>query len=205
MMEGFGKTSITIGSASYCDVVLSGEGVAPEHARLIHQGNGQLLFTNLEQGVTVAGGRQMAPGEHAFFDFHAPFTLGSVELPHDHPAIALMLMAPGELSAQPGRIIVGRAAGQATLVIQHPSVSNLHATLALDEGTVTDHDSASGTFLAGERIASGVAAVLPQEGTLYVGAVPITAALLAELGRAIAAQPGKPLTRAQPVVAVPGD
>ena len=40
----FGKQSITVGAAPTCDVVVQGPGVMPEHARIVHQGGGQLLF-----------------------------------------------------------------------------------------------------------------------------------------------------------------
>ena len=44
MIPGFGKQSITIGSAPTCDVVIAAPGVMPEHARIVHQGGGKLLF-----------------------------------------------------------------------------------------------------------------------------------------------------------------
>ena len=56
MIPGFGKQNLTVGSGPSCDVVLNGEGVLPEHARIIHQGGGKLLFVN-GHGPASANGR----------------------------------------------------------------------------------------------------------------------------------------------------
>ena len=55
MIPGFGKQNLTVGSAPSCDIVLAGEGVMPEHARIIHQGGGKLLFV-CGAGTAAAGG-----------------------------------------------------------------------------------------------------------------------------------------------------
>ena len=48
---------------------------------------------------------------------------GTAPVPLAHPAIALMLMAPGTVQAPRGQVIVGREASRASLVIAHPAVS----------------------------------------------------------------------------------
>src|SRR6185503_20293136 len=100
MIPGFGKQTITIGSAPTCDVVLAGAGVLPEHARIIHQGGGKLLFV-CGAGQATANGRPLAPGEQVAFDLRTQFTVGSAAVPLNHPAITLCLMVRGALNPPP--------------------------------------------------------------------------------------------------------
>src|SRR5882672_11246557 len=104
MIPGFGKQNLTVGSAPSCDVILAGEGAMPEHARIIHQGGGKLLFVN-GPGASAAGGRALGPGEQAPFDLRTQFVVGRVAVPLHHPAITLALMATGMLSAPPGQLV----------------------------------------------------------------------------------------------------
>ncbi len=59
----------------------------------------------------------------------------------------------------PGPLSIGRSRGN-QVVIDHPSVSRVHAVLTLDPITIEDKASANGTRLRGERLAAGVAARL---------------------------------------------
>ena len=90
MIPGFGKQTITLGSAPSCDVVLTGDGVQPEHARILHQGGGKLLFV-AGSGIASANGRQLVPGEQVAFDLRTQFALGQVPVPLNHPALTLMM------------------------------------------------------------------------------------------------------------------
>jgi len=189
MIPGFGKQTLTIGSDPSCDVVLQGAGVAPEHATLVNQGGGSLALVNGGAGATTAGGRALQAGEQAPFDFRTPFVLGEVNLPFDHPAIALSLMSQGQQTAAQGQIIIGRDPGRASLVMQHPSVSSLHCTLALDRMMVTDHESTSGTYVGGSRIQPNTATPLPQEGQIHIGPVPVQMSLLMQLAQGAAQSP----------------
>ncbi len=189
MIPGLGKQIITIGSAPHCDITLTGAGVAPEHARLVHQGGGKLWFSNLDQGQSAADGRLLSPGEQVPFDFRTRFFVGEAEVPFDHPAIALTLMGQGQQSAPPGQLIIGRDPARASLLLQHPSVSGLHATVAMDPATVTDQRSTSGTYIGGSRIPTETATALPPQDVVYFGPVPVRVELLAELARAAATSP----------------
>jgi ABC-type multidrug transport system ATPase subunit/pSer/pThr/pTyr-binding forkhead associated (FHA) protein len=184
MIPGFGKQTLTIGSDPRCDIVLQGAGIAAEHARLVHQGGGKLMFVNAGSGHSAAGGRPLGAGEQVPFDFRTQFQVGPAALPFDHPAIALSLMAMGQQTAPPGRIILGRDPTQVSIVLQHPSVSSMHCTLALDRLVVTDHDSTSGTYVGGQRIASNAPTPLPQQGVVHVGPVPLQVATLVQLAHA---------------------
>jgi hypothetical protein len=127
--------------------------VLPEHARIVHQGGGGLVFVNAG-GLTSAAGRSLGVGEQVPFDLRTAFTIGrAAQLPLNHPSLSLMLMAPGTQPAPPGHLVIGRDPARASLVIQHPSVSSLHCTVMLDRLMVTDHGSTSGTYAGPQRIA----------------------------------------------------
>ncbi|RLB62088.1 MAG: hypothetical protein DRI90_09870 [Deltaproteobacteria bacterium] len=189
MIPGFGKQSLTIGSNPQCDIVLQGAGVAPDHARLDHQGGGSLVLVNGGAGATTAGGHPMQAGEQAAFDFRTPFVLGQVTLPFEHPAIALSLLAPGQQTAPQGQLVFGRDPAQASLVMQHPSVSSRHCTVALDRMMITDHESTSGTYVSGSRIPPNTPTPLPQDGSVHIGPVPMQVSLLMQLAQGAAGQP----------------
>ena len=80
MIPGFGKQNLTVGSLPSCDIVLQGDGVMPEHARIIHLGGGKLIFV-CGPGLAYANGRPLRPGEQAPFDLRTQFTLGAAQIP----------------------------------------------------------------------------------------------------------------------------
>ena len=98
MLPGFGKQTITIGSAPHCDIHLPDPGVAPIHARIVNQG-GQLVFVDEGTGQTFANWQPIAPGSIHPFDFRTPFMVGQAQVPNTHPAIVLMLMQHGKLAS----------------------------------------------------------------------------------------------------------
>jgi len=183
MIPGFGKQSVTIGSASTCDVVLAGQGVMAEHARIVHQGGGKLLFLP-GSGPASANGRPLTPGEQVPFDFRTQFAVADVPVPLNHPSITLMLAATGSLAPPPGQIVIGRDPARASLVLQHPSVSSQHATVTLDRMMVIDHNSTSGTYVAAQRIAPGAPTPVDPQGVIAFGPVPVQVALLMRLAQA---------------------
>lgn len=184
MLPGFGKQTLIIGSDPSCDIVLQAGGVASEHAKLVHQGGGKLVLINSGTGQTTIGGRAMSAGEQAPFDFRTPFQIGQANLPFDHPAITLSLMAQGQQAPPAGRLIFGRDPTQASIVLQHPSVSSRHCSIALDRMMVTDNDSTSGTYIAGQRITPNQPTPIPQGGTVHIGPVPMQVSLLMQLAQA---------------------
>ena len=183
MIPGFGKQTISIGSAPSCDVVLQGEGIHPEHARIVHQGGGKLVFMVGAAGAAAAG-RPLAPGEQVPFDFRTQFTVGAAQVPLNHPAITLMLMAQGTQQAPPGHLIIGRDPARASLVIAHPSVSSQHATVMLDRMMVVDHSSTSGTYVGPNKIPPTTPTPLHENGILAFGPVPIQVGLLMRIAQA---------------------
>ncbi|MCA9619102.1 MAG: FHA domain-containing protein [Myxococcales bacterium] len=197
MLPGFGKQTLIIGSDPRCDIVLQAGGVASEHAKLVHQGGGKLILINTGAGHTTCGGRPMTAGEQAPFDFRTPFQVGQASVPFDHPAITLSLLALGQQAAPPGRLVIGRDPTQVSIVLQHPSVSSRHCSLALDRMMITDNDSTSGTYVAGQRIAPNQPTPMPQQGTVHVGPVPFQISLLMQLAQA--AQGGQQHSQQQPM------
>ena len=110
MLPGFGKQTITIGSAPHCDIHLPDPGVAPIHARIVNQG-GQLVFVDEGTGQTFANWQPIAPGSIHPFDFRTPFMVGQAQVPNTHPAIVLMLMQHGRLASAAERIVIGADVG----------------------------------------------------------------------------------------------
>jgi len=183
MIPGFGKQTISIGSAPACDVVLQVEGILPEHARIVHQGGGKLVFMANAPG-TAAAGRPLSQGEQVPFDFRTQFTIGNAQVPLNHPAITLMLMAQGTQQAPPGHLLIGRDPARASLVVAHPSVSSQHATVMLDRMMVVDHASTSGTYVGPNRIQPNTPTPIDANGILAFGPVPLQVGLLMRLSQA---------------------
>jgi ABC-type multidrug transport system ATPase subunit/pSer/pThr/pTyr-binding forkhead associated (FHA) protein len=185
VIPGFGKQNLTVGSLPTCDIVLSGDGVAPEHARIVHLGGGKLLFV-CGAGVAHANGQALQPGQQAPFDLRTQFTVGpgQVPIPLHHPAITLALMATGMLSAPPGQLVIGRDPTKASIVIQHPSVSSQHATVITDRMMVIDHSSTSGTYVGTTRIPAGTPTPIEAGAIVAFGPVPVQAQLLVKLAQA---------------------
>lgn len=198
MIPGFGKQTITIGSGEACDIRLGGPGVGAEHARLVHQGGGQLLFVDAGAGPTLANGQPLSAGASVPFDFRTQFVVGQAPVPIAHPAIVKMLMAQGALPPVPGQITFGREPEKSHIVIAHPNVSGRHATMTLGPFSITDHGSTSGSWIAGHRLPAEQAVPVDPNALLALGPVPLPVALVWELsqglgfGGAAPPQPGAP-------------
>ncbi len=183
MVPGFGKQIVTIGSAPSCDVVIPDGSVFPEHARIVHQGGGRLVFIG-GSGPSMANGRPIAPGEEVAFDFRTQFVVGNAPVPLSHPAIVMSIMTTGTVASQPGQHIIGRDPARASLVIQHPSVSSQHATVMLDRMSVIDNGSTSGTYVGATKIAPAQPTPIDPNGIVAFGPVPVSIELLMRLAQA---------------------
>jgi ABC-type multidrug transport system ATPase subunit/pSer/pThr/pTyr-binding forkhead associated (FHA) protein len=185
MVPGLGKEQITIGSAPGNDIVLSGPGVAPQHARIVKQ-NGHLFYVDAGAGPSTSNGAPVPPGQPTPFDFRTQFSAGQVPVPLAHPALAAMLMSQGQVQAPRGQLIIGREASRASLVIAHAAVSSQHATVMLDRMMVVDNGSTSGTYVGGHRIPANQPTPLDPNGFLTFGPVPVPVATLVQVAQAIA-------------------
>ena len=189
MIPGLGKEQITIGSAADNDLVIAGPGVAPRHAVIRRQG-GQLFFIDDGAGPSTANGAPAPPNQPMPFDFRTQFMCGQTPVPLAHPAIALMLMSPGQLQPPRGQIIVGREPSRASLVIAHAAVSGLHATIAMDRMMVTDHGSTSGTYVSGKQAPANQPTPIDPAGVIAFGPVPVPVSLLVQYAQAAMQAPG---------------
>ncbi len=178
-----GRETATIGSAPNNDIVLNGPGVAPLHARLVKQQN-QVFFVDLGAGHSFANGQPVPPQQPIPFDFRTQFAVGQVPVPLAHPAIAQMVLVPGQLQPpQRGHLVIGRDAARASLAVQHASVSGAHATVMLDRMLVVDHGSTSGTYVGGQRCVAEQPTPIDPHGVIAFGSVPIPVALLMSIAQ----------------------
>lgn len=194
MIPGFSKQTITIGSAPSADIRLAGPAVAPEHARIVHEGGGKLVFTDLGAGPSTAGGRPMPAQSSAPFDFRTEFTVGGVPVPLAHRAITLMLLERGQAPTGSGELVVGRDPARANLVVHHPNVSGKHAVFTADPPTVTDQGSTSGTWLGQSRLEPNRRTPLDGSTIIALGPIPFEPALAVELVRAFTGAPAPAAT-----------
>jgi ABC transport system ATP-binding/permease protein len=187
MVPGLSKSTLLIGSAPHCDIRLGGPGVAPEHARLVHQGGGNVVFTDAGAGPSSVNGQALPKGGSAPFDLRTNFVVGQTPVPLAHPALALMLMEPGKLAASPGQVVFGRDPSRVNVVVNHPNVSSLHATFVLNPLGVIDNQSTSGTWLGSERLAPGQPRPLDPHAFVGLGPVAVPVALMLQLAQALSA------------------
>ena len=181
MVPGFGKQRIVIGSGPSADIRLGGAGVQPEHAAIVHEGGGKLVFIDGGVGPTAANGLQIAPGSSLPFDFRTQFQVGEGVVPNAHPALALMLMLVGELPPQPNELVFGRDPARSNIVIQHPNVSGVHAKFTLNPLAVVDQESTSGTWIDRERLLPRAPRPLEPHAYVALGPIAVPVALVLQL------------------------
>jgi ABC transport system ATP-binding/permease protein len=187
MIAGFSKSTLLVGSAPHCDIRLGGPGVAPEHARLVHVGGGNVTFTDAGAGPSSVNGQPLPPGGSAPFDFRAQFAVGQSAVPLAHPALALMLMEAGKAPPTPGQVLFGRDPARVHVVVNHPNVSSLHATFQLNPLSITDNQSTSGTWLGSERLAPGQPRALDPHAFIGLGPIAVPVTLMLQLAQALSA------------------
>ncbi len=207
MIPGIGKSLVTIGSGPSCDIRVGGANVAPEHARIVHDGQGHLSFVDLGQGPSSMNGASIAPQTQHPFDFVVQFMVGHAPVPNTHPALIALLMQVGRLSPTPGQLVIGRDPERSHLVILHPNVSGVHATIGVEPPSIVDLGSTAGTFIGGARLAPRQPTQLEPNGIVALGPLPILVSTLLQCAHGQAgAYPNPPQQAAagQMVPAVPG-
>ncbi|HEY8946391.1 MAG TPA: FHA domain-containing protein [Polyangiaceae bacterium] len=187
MIPGLGKQRIVIGSAPHCEIRLGGPGVMPEHAAIIHQGGGVLMFVDSGAGASTMNGAPLGAGASVPFDLRTQFAVGQAAVPNAHPAIALMLMSVGTAPPRPGELAFGRDAARAHVVIHHPNVSGLHCLFTLNPLAVADQGSTSGTWLGSERLPQHTPRQLDPSAFVALGPVVVPVQLVIQLAAALAA------------------
>jgi len=181
MIAVIGKQSVLIGSAAHCDIRLGGASVAPEHARISHDGSGRLSFSNLGAAACMVDGTPVVAGTDAVFDFRQQFVVGNVAVPNAHPAIAALLMQHGQLPHSGEALLIGRDPARVHLVIKHPNVSGLHASFNPKALSIVDLGSTSGIFIRGTRIAAQQSVAVDPMGMFDIGPVPMSVQMLVEV------------------------
>lgn len=185
MLPGYGKSHVVVGSGPSCDIRLGGAGVAPEHAHIVHDGNGHLKFVDLRVGPSLANGQALSPGAEQPFDFATQFVVGHAPIPNTHPALLGLLLRQGQAAPTPGLVVFGRDPSRSHFVLLHPNVSGVHATLALAPLSITDQGSTSGTWIRQSRIAAGQPVPLDPGSTLSFGPLPVLVGTLQQLAQSV--------------------
>lgn len=192
MIPGFSKQTITIGSDPSADIRLGGPGVAPQHASIVHQGGGALIFVDNGTGQSLVNGQPLAPRSSVPFDFRTQFVVGQMPVPNVHPALALMLMSQGSLPATPGQLTIGRDAQKAHIVINHPNVSGRHVSFLLSPLAVVDHGSTAGTWINRQKLAPEQPTPVDPHTLVAVGAIPVPVQLALQLAQVLGAGQAAP-------------
>lgn len=178
LLQKLSRQTVVIGSSDACDICLTGPGVAPVHAEVIHRGAGELILVPGASGRTSIEGRTLAPGAGVPFDFRREFVFGDVPLSATHPDLCLMVMSRGNKPQEPGLLTVGRDPERCHLVLSSPGVSGCHATLHFDsELSVLDHRSTSGTWLKGVRLPPETVTKVLESSVLAIGPLPLPVSL----------------------------
>ena len=176
------KTSLRIGSAAGCELRIGGPGVAECHARFeLHEGS--LVVIHEGRGTTTVDGEIVATATPKKFSLRSEVRVGDVVVPLSHPALCLLLMTPGNAPPDPTGILLGRDANRCHIVIQHQSVSGLHAQVTLNPLTIRDLGSSSGTWVGQEQLGPNQSRPLEPHALLSLGPVVVQAALLQQLAQ----------------------
>ena len=179
------RTSLIIGSAHGCDLLVQGNGVGPRHAELRWRDG--LVLQDLGQGRTTVDGRVLGPNEAVPLQgFHANVMVGDARVPLTSPEISkLFLDRTAVPSAAPGQVVVGRDPSRANVVVSHPTVSSLHLRVDLQSRTLTDLGSKSGTFdRNSQRLPANAPVPIDMAGGYSLGAVWIPSQVLLEMAGA---------------------
>jgi ABC-type multidrug transport system ATPase subunit len=177
------RSALIAGSATGCDIIVQGPGVAASHVQLSWRDG--LVLTDLAQGQTWVDGRQLSPGETVTLSgWGAQVYLGQVPLPLYGRELALLFMERSQLPPElGGAFVVGRDGARAHVLIAHPGVSGTHARVDPTRRTLTDIGSTSGTFDANRnRIAPQQPVSLDASPGWFFGAVYVPTAVILEVG-----------------------
>jgi pSer/pThr/pTyr-binding forkhead associated (FHA) protein len=185
--------SVVIGRGPDCDILLDDPSISRRHCRLDFETTGIITVHDLGSGNgTRINGTQLLKGTVSAGD---RISLGSVEFRLElysrpagargapavrHNAAAWLLTAIDERGnmtkllvdvASNGTWVIGRASGEADLVIPSPTVSAKHAVLrSSSDGRLEIHDlgSSNGTIVNGRKIGREWTAIKPS-GELWLG------------------------------------
>lgn len=185
------RTHVVVGTGPGADVVVQGQGVAPQHAHLL-QRDGVLYLQDLGQGQTAVDGRVLGRGETvALSGFHAQVIVGAAQVALTDPAIGQLFVERSPLPRNSHICLVGRDPGRCHVIVAHPTVSGAHLSLDLAAGTITDTGSRSGTFdRNSRRLPTNIPEPLDVVAGYFVGSAWLATKLLLDVAAAPPAQAG---------------
>ncbi|MCC7538671.1 MAG: ATP-binding cassette domain-containing protein [Deltaproteobacteria bacterium] len=185
------RTHVVVGTGPGADVVVTGAGVAPQHAHIL-QRDGALYIQDLGQGQTSVDGRVLAQGETAAISgFHANVTVGAAQVALTDPAIGQLFVERSPLPRNSHVCLIGRDPSRCHVIVAHPTVSGAHLTLDLAAGTITDTGSRSGTFdRSSRRLPVNIPEPLDVVAGYFVGSAWLATKLLLDVAAAPPAQGG---------------
>jgi ABC-type multidrug transport system ATPase subunit len=173
-----GGQKVSIGRSSSNDIVIPEAAVSKAHAILHREGTAYFIedagsangtFLNGERITrrALADGDVMTIGQSVSLTFTAPTSILAGE--------ARPIQAPaGLITPSSHPLVVGRDSS-CDIILDHPSISRRHARIGppWPDGSreITDLGSTNGTFIDGQRIASGETARAPAGSLLRVGPV----------------------------------
>lgn len=192
VLDRIGRQTISVGSSDACDIQLTGPNIPAVAAEIIHQGDGRLSFLPKAGAQWRAGETLLRTGVVVPFEFSVAYHVGDAVVPNAHPHLCLMLMSPGFMKPTGAQLIVGRDPQRCHLVLTSPGVSGRHATLRLeDTSAITDHDSTSGSWLDGRRLAPGEEQELGEDDIVALGPVPLPISLARRVHAALKSRPAQ--------------
>ena len=106
-----------------------------------------------------------------------------------------MLMEAGKAPITPGQLVFGRDPARVNIVVNHPNVSSLHATVGLNPLTITDNQSTSGTWIGSERAVPGQPRPLDPHAFVGFGPVAVPVTLMLQLAQVLNQNPGTSAAR----------
>lgn len=151
------RTDLTVGqeycagSSSSSDVILEGQDIAEQHARLVLSPDGLYVTPIAQAHISING--QLIDGKTLLADgdwLALGSSLFQINFP-DHSAFTPSFSAPSQ--AKPGILTIGRMP-ECDLEIASPLVSREHAKLYCDHDAVEIEDlhSTNGTFVNGRKL-----------------------------------------------------
>lgn len=187
--------SLTIGrKIGVSDVVIPNTSLSKLHATLSLLGSRLQIADNHSSNGTKINGVRLTPEHLTLLEISDQITLGEVNLTvqslgenkgSDDPspqATTRILENPAygiylTLNLHSGRrLILGRKAASAQLVVDNASVSKIHASMSINgrEILVTDLNSSNGTKINNQRIQPGKPTLLKPGAILQLGEIPLT-------------------------------
>jgi len=140
-----------IGGASDCDLIVDVDVVSAHHCRLTKKANGFYVEDLASTNGTFVNGKRISG--RVRISLADSVTLGR-ETKMPWPEAALQTVVPNAVTQAEQKVLTIGRAPDCDLVVDSPSVSNLHARLFVraENTLLEDLDSDNGTYVDGRKI-----------------------------------------------------